>query len=286
MAARAARQTSSVEQSPVARDMGLVLVQPVDWHDDGVANLRAAADALRDVGPFDERHLVVLPELVGATLPTPTYLAELRELVAATGAWLVGGSHYSTTGRRMNGGLVLDPGGDVVDGYEKRNPYGVELDHGVLPGDRHASFPIGGRTVTVMICADAWFAELLLDPPARTDLIVVPSFSITRRPPAFSQALWRHLAVARAYEFNAYVAVSDYRVGAMFHGAPSAGVSGVADPWPTEPDRYFTAAADSAVWVHRLDFPRLDALRNDRIARGFARVTADLSARRLRGGGP
>lgn len=256
----------------VANDeLRVVLVQPVEWHDDGVANLRAATDALEALGPLDAMHLVVLPELIGATLPTATYLAELRRLVAATGAWLVGGSHYTTTGPRTNGGLVLDPDGDVVDRYDKRNPYGVEQDHGVLPGDRHASFVIGGRAVTVMICADAWFAELLLDPPSRADLIVVPSFSITRRPPAFSQALWRHLAVARAYEFNAYVAVSDYRVGASYHGAPSGGVSGLADPWPTDAERYFTAAAGTTISVHGLDFTRLDRLRHDRLARGFTR---------------
>jgi omega-amidase len=255
----------------VSDDFRLVLVQPDEWHDDGVANLRAATDALRDFGPLDAAHLVVLPELIGATLSTATYLTELRRLVTTTGAWLVGGSHYATNGPRTNGGLVLDPNGEVVDDYEKRNPYGVEQDHGILPGDRHASFVIGGRTVTVMICADAWFAELLLDPPSQTDLIVVPSFSITRRPPAFSQALWRHLAVARAYEFSAYVAVSDYRVGATYHGAPSAGVSGIADPWPTDPERYFTAAADGTVSVHELDLTRLDRLRHDRLARGFAR---------------
>lgn len=252
-------------------DVSLVLVQPVEWHDNGVMNLRKAIDALRDLGPLDATHVVVLPELIGATLPTTTYVTELRRLVSATGAWVIGGSHYATDGPRTNGGLVLDPNGNLVDGYEKRNPYGVEQDHGILPGDRHASFDIGGRTVTVMICADAWFAELLLDPPSKADLIVVPSFSITRRPPAFSQALWRHLAVARAYEFSAYVAVSDYQVGATYHGAPSAGVSGIADPWPTDPDRYFSAAAQSTVSVHELDFTRLDRLRHDRLARGFAR---------------
>ena len=252
-------------------DISLVLVQPSEWHDDGVVNLRMATDALRDLGPLDATHVVVLPELIGATLPTTTHQTELRRLVSATGAWVIGGSHYATTGPRTNSGLVLDPDGDLGDGYEKRNPYGVEHDHGIRPGDRHASFVIGARTVTVMICADAWFAELLLDRPSKVDLIVVPSFSITRRPPAFSQALWCHLAVARAYEFSAYVAVSDYHVGATYHGAPSAGVSGIADPWPTEPDRYFSLATDGTVSVHKLDFTRLDRLRHDRVARGFAR---------------
>ena len=70
---------------------------------------------------------------------------------------------------------------------------------------------------------------------------------------------------------NAYVAVSDYRVGASYHGVPSAGVSGVADPWPTDPERYFSPAADATVSRHGLDFARLDRIRRDRLARGFAR---------------
>jgi len=257
---------------PLAReDLRVVLVQPATWHDDGAANLRHAAAALRRAGPLDDRHLVVLPELIGATMARDDYLVALREITAATGAWVVGGSHYATAGPLVNGGAVLDPAGTVVDHYEKRNPYGVEHDHGVQAGDRHAAFEIAGRMVTVMICADAWFAELLLDPPSTADVIIVPSFSITRRPPAFSRALWEHLAVARAYEFTAFVAVSDWRQGATYHGAPSAGVSGVADPFPHHPERYFVAADDADVSVHALDFTRLDALHRDRVARGFTR---------------
>jgi predicted amidohydrolase len=250
----------------------VVLVQPSAWLDDGVGNLGAAARALADAGPFDARHLIVLPELIGATLPAEEHLTQLRAITAATGGWVVGGSHYGTAGPLTNRGVVLDPDGHVVDEYVKRNPYGIEHDHGVQPGDRHASFEIDGVNVTVMICADAWFAELLLDPPSRADLIVVPSFSITRRPPAFGRALWRHLAVARAYEFSAFVAVSDWRLGATYHGQPCAGVSGVADPFPADPERYFVPADDAPVSVHRLDVGKLDGLRRDRRARGFARA--------------
>jgi len=256
----------------VGDTLRVVLVQPAAWMADGPANLRAVATALAQAGPLDEHTVVVLPELIGATMSTAEYLSALRAVVAATGAWLVGGSHYGETAPLMNSGVVLAPDGSVVDHYEKRNPYGIEHDHGVQPGDRHAAFMVDGRSVTVMICADAWFAELLLDPPTRADLIVVPSFSITRRPPAFARALWRHLAVARAYEFSAFVAVSDWREGATYHGGPSAGVSGVADPFPDDPERYFTPAAEHLVSVHELDFAKLDGLRRDRLARGFARL--------------
>jgi predicted amidohydrolase len=216
--------------------------------------------------------VLVLPELVGATMARSQYVHELRAISAVAGSWVVGGSHYGTAGPLTNAGVVLDPAGHEVDHYEKRNPYGIEHAHGVQPGDRHATFDIGGRTVTVMICADAWFAELLLDAHRSADLVVVPSFSITRRPPAFGRALWRHLAVARAYEFSAFVAVSDWRLGATYHGQPCAGVSGVADPFPADPERYFVPADDAPVSVHRLDVGKLDGLRRDRRARGFARA--------------
>ena len=126
--------------------------------------------------------------------------------------------------------------------------------------------------MTVLLCADAWFAELLLEPAhASADVIVVPSFAITRRPPAFARALWQHLAVARAYEFTAYVAVNDWRRPAIYLGQPTAGVGGVADPFPSSPDRYFTPATDAIVSVHHLDLTRLDDHRLDRSARRFRR---------------
>jgi predicted amidohydrolase len=256
----------------VGRALRVVLVQPAAWSEDGPSNMDAVMPALARAGRFDAHTLVVLPELVGATTRTAEYLRGLRDIVAASGAWVVGGSHYGETEPLVNSGLVLAPDGSVVDHYEKRNPYGIEHDHGVQPGDRHACFLVDGRSVTVMICADAWFAELLLDPPSPTDLIIVPSFSITRRPPAFARALWRHLAVARAYEFSAFVAVSDWRQGATYHGSPSAGVSGVADPFPDDPERYFRPAAERTVSVHALDLAKLDGLRRDRLARGFARL--------------
>ena len=65
--------------------------------------------------------------------------------------------------------------------------------------------------------------------------------------------------------------MSDWRQGATYHGAPSAGVSGVADPFPRHPERYFVAADDADVSMHALDFARLDCLQRDRSPRGFTR---------------
>jgi predicted amidohydrolase len=255
--------------------LSVVLVQPDAWSAEGERNLAAARRGLRDL-PLDSSYVVVLPELVGATMPRAAYEDAISELAAETGAWVVGGSSYAAEGPMVNGGVVADPSGTIVDHYEKRNPYGVEHDHGVQAGEQVATFSVSGRLVTVLLCADAWFAELLLEStPTAAEVIVVPSFTITRRPPAFSQALWQHLAVARAYEFSAYVAIADWRQPATYHGQPTAGVSGVADPFPREPDGYFTRATDALVSMHHLDLARLDRLRDDRLARRFSRTTPE-----------
>lgn len=256
-----------------ATALHVVLVQPDAWRPDGGRNLETVRRCLDHAPALGEQHIVVLPELVGATMPTDRYAHEIAGLARACGAWVIGGSHHAAGAPVVNGGVVADPNGTIVDHYEKRNPYGVEHDHGVAAGQRAATLTIAGRRVTVLLCADAWFAELLLaagDP----ELIVVPSFTITRRPPAFARALWEHLAVARAYEFGAYVALGDWRPPATYHEQPAAGVSGVADPFPTAPAGFFTPATPAPVSVHALDLDRLDRHRADRRARRFIRPTS------------
>jgi predicted amidohydrolase len=251
--------------------LGVVLVQPSRWDADGLVNLTAAHDALIDLGPLDDSHVVVLPELVGATLPEPDYLAGLRRLASTSRAWIIGGSHHAAA-PVTNSGIVLAPDGTVVARYHKRNPYGVEHDHGIRSGDCDTTARIAGHDVAVLLCADAWFAELLLDAPVAADLVVVPSFTITRRPPAFARALWSHLAIARAYEFTTFVALAHWPLGTDYYGAPSAGTSGVADPAPDHPDGYFTPAAETVTSVHHLDLERLRRHRADRAARRFIRT--------------
>ena len=259
----------------VADTLSVVLVQPDVWTADPRRNFDAVRRCLDDAPRLNDAHVVVLPELVGATIGAAAYRREVSTLARSSGAWVVGGSHYPDDGPVVNAGVVADPHGTIVDHYEKRNPYGVEHDHGVLAGERAATVTIGGRLVTVLLCADAWFAELLLAPGlVDPDVIVVPSFAITRRPPRFAQSLWQHLAVARAYEFSAYVAIVDWRRPATYHGQPTAGVGGVADPFPLTPEGYFTPAAPAPLSVHHLDLGRLDGHRDDRLARRFTRRAA------------
>lgn len=246
----------------------VILVGPSSWSPDGAANLRAAHDELRRLGPLTDRHVVVLPELIGSSTDESTYLAGLRAITTVTGAWVIGGSHYRQE-PVTNAGIVLAPDGTVADHYEKRHPYGTEHDLGVRPGNRHADCHIAGWLVSVMICADAWYADHLIKSPIKPDLLVIPSFSTTRRPPQFARKLWHHLAIARAYEFATYVALADWRPGTTQRGMPCAGTSGMADPAPTDPDAYFIPAADHAISAHQLQMTKLRELRNDRATRRF-----------------
>lgn len=247
--------------------MRILLVQPSRWSPDGHANFAAAASLLAD-GPGGD--LVVLPELAGADLPRAEYEERVRALAVRTGSAVVGGSHYAMTAAgRVNRGVVAGADGEVLAEYGKAHPYGVEVTGGVVPAPPGQGFVLGGRRWHVLLCADLWYSTSLGDVDA--DAVLVPAFSVTRWPtPDGARALWRHMSVARAYEFMTYVAVGDWRRGADYHGQRCAGVTGLADPCPVDPGGFFTGRPDAGVAAYRLDFGRLDRFRRDRAERGFA----------------
>lgn len=266
------RSPSARSEDPVT----LALVQPARWHPDGHANLNQAHDAVQRLGGTGERHIVVLPELIGAELAEADYLEHLRRIATMAGAWVVGGSHHHRAGRSItNNGAVVAPDGHVAARYGKGNPFGPERGNGVQPARPGATVRIAGCDAAVLICADAWFAEhlLALDPPS-PDLVIVTSFSITRREPDAARRLWHHLTVSRAYEFAAYVAVADWRAGTMLHGLRCAGAGGLAEPEPRRLGEYFEPAGDADIWVRPLDLDRLRAHRRDRASQGLLRADA------------
>ncbi|SEN27424.1 carbon-nitrogen hydrolase family protein [Nonomuraea pusilla] len=259
--------------------MRVLLIQPSRWSPDGHANFDAAERLLASSGsgsegpvacdsPLGGGDVVLLPELAGSDLTRPDYLARVRDLAAGTGLTVVGGSHHDRTpDGTVNRGAVADPTGAIVAEYAKAHPYGVEHESGVVPGDPGGAFTLGGRRLRVLLCADLWYSSSLT---GGDDVVLVPAFSVTRWDgPAAARALWRHMSVARAYEFMAYVAVSDWRHEADYHGRPCAGVTGFADPCPADPSG-FHVTPSAPVSVRALDFDRLDAFRADRAARGFA----------------
>jgi predicted amidohydrolase len=208
-----------------------------------------------------------------------TYAEAIRSLARTTEMWIVGGSHHrrqpeADGGGLLNCGIAVDPGGDVVAEYDKLNPYGFELGAGVVPGDRLGVFDADGLRVAVLICADFYFSELLhqLLATEPVDLIAVPSFSLTRlADPKPARDLWQHMAIARAYEFGAYVAVSDWAPGTPLAGVHSAGVAGFAMPHAREGERMWQPIGRSQVLGAELEPARLRSFRADRLTRGLLR---------------
>ncbi|HEX4817102.1 MAG TPA: carbon-nitrogen hydrolase family protein [Nonomuraea sp.] len=242
--------------------MKILLVQPPHYSPDGHANF----DAIERLVTGRDGDLMLLPELAGASLPRADYLRRVRDLATGAGMAVAGGSHYDG---KVNRGAVFDAAGSLAAEYDKLHPYGVELRAGVLPGRPGEGFALHGRRLLVLLCADLWYSGSLA---ARDglDAVLVPAFSVTRWDgPAAARELWRHMSVARAYEFMTYVAVSDWHHETTYHGHPCAGVTGLANPGPDTHAGFFTGVPDAFVSVHDLDFDRLDAFRADRADRGF-----------------
>jgi len=254
--------------------MHIILVQPTRWHEDGLRNFaQIRAELGRSELGSTATSLIVLPELVGSELERHAYEESASDLALLFDAWVIAGSHHVRRGGSVfNSGVAVDPRGAVVANYEKANPYGVEVDSGVDPGSGSTSFEIDGRRVLVMLCADFWFADSF-DGAGQMDMIVVPAFSITqRRSPDSARALWAHMAVARAYEHMAFVAVSDWAASSSYREHRGSGAAGLADPNPAEPHgSYYSAVGPQSVADFPITFDLLDDLRVNRSARGFVR---------------
>ena len=253
--------------------MKLLLTQLPKRRDDGPSNFGAVARILdRYPAIVAAADLLVLPELIGCEASSAAYRQCVRGLARQAGCYVVGGTHHSKRGRSLvNRGVVSDPVGAIVAEYEKMRPYGVEADLGVKAGSHGGSFALGGRTIAVFVCSDFWYSESFLHNGGRPpDMIIVTTFSVTQRSsPMLARTLWKHMAVARAYEFAAYVGVSDWRAGCTYRGQPSCGVAGLANPRPVGRNGFFSPLNRAPLALHELNFERLDGLRTSRSARGF-----------------
>jgi predicted amidohydrolase len=251
--------------------MKLALVQPDLDTVDPSKNLDAVHRALEAVAGFlGPEDVALLPEHWDPETDRDRHLGHLRDLVRAAGCHLVGGSHHEDrAGARVNTGYVLAPDGELAGTYDKLRPYATERTL-VAPGDRLGELVLLGRRVLVLVCADFWFADLIDRATALPDLILVPALSVTRKPTGdYSRALWKHLAVARAYELGTYIGVADWAPGSRLPALQASGVGGLADPATADPERLFTPAAYGGATLFDLDFDRLTAFRDDRRERGF-----------------
>lgn len=249
----------------------LILVQPELSYAPGMVNMTKLLSLL-EAGALalTETDIVLLPEHTVVESSRELYLRGVGELARRLGCHVVGGSHHQLRGEhKVNAGAVCDARGQVIAEYEKLRPYAAERQR-VEPGAALGELNIGAFRIMVLICADFWFSDVFVRAQQLPDLVLVPAHSVSRKPdPSYSRALWRHLAVARAYEFGVYVGVSDWahaRTEGML--APS-GVAGFADPTTAVDSELFNPLADLALSSFELDRDKLLAFRDDRLARGF-----------------
>jgi predicted amidohydrolase len=255
----------------------LALVQPQLRHVSGAGNLDAIRRLAESLEPALAREdVLLLPERFFVDDAHDTYVAAIRELALGFGCHVVGGSHHEPKGSDfVNAGIVCDPDGNVIGRYEKLRPYANERGW-VKPGGTLGEVAIAGRKILVLICADFWFADVFLRAGALPDLVLVPALSVTRKQtPDYSRTLWRHLAVARAYEFGCYVGVSDWGYPSELPVLFASGVGGLADPTQIEPSLLFQPVGEAGIRAYPIDFSALDAFRKDREARGFFWMPVD-----------
>jgi predicted amidohydrolase len=258
----------------MSRSVRLILVQPQLRHDSEADNLARVRSALLSSQIEPRRDdIVLLPERVMLTTAPEDYAHAMRTLAAELGCTLVGGSHHEARGSALvNTGMAVAADGRVLGRYEKVRPYGAERAN-VVPGTMPTVLEIGGKRVLVLICADFWFSDLVVFAPHPLDLVLVPALSVSRKPsPEYSRALWRHLAIARAYELGAYVGVSDWGHPSELPVLSTSGVGGLADPTSTVPEELFRPIAPSEARAFDLDFAALELFRQDRKDRGFFRT--------------
>jgi len=254
-----------------AGDVKLILVQPRLAFRPGIHNLDVIARLLEpsaDQLAFDD--IVLLPEHVVIDTSRADYQRCVTELALRLGCHVVGGSHHEARGQtRVNAGVVSDQRGQIVCAYEKLRPYSSERMR-VREGEALGELSIGGRRVLILICADFWFSDVFARAHELPDLVLVPAHSVSRKPtPDYSRELWRHLAVARAYELGVFVGISDWSYARDPGFLPASGVAGLADATTHDPALFFRALDTDPVRSFELDFDQLAAFRDDRIARGF-----------------
>ncbi len=193
--------------------MKVLLTQLSDYAPDPQRNFDQVRHLIRKArSKFTSGDILVLPELAGGESNRGDYERFVSDLAIDTGCYVVGGSHHERRGRgRVNCGSAASPAGKIISRYEKLRPYGIESKLGIVPGKLTGQFDVNGCRVLVLICADFWYSEVFLSRlQPRPALILVPTFSISSRAaPVAARSLWRSMAVSRAYEFGAYVGISD-----------------------------------------------------------------------------
>ncbi|MBE0645815.1 MAG: carbon-nitrogen hydrolase family protein [Bacteroidetes bacterium] len=251
--------------------MRLILTQPQLSAFDNAHSLETFRRILDGVpGGLSHDDIVLLPEHAFFVETKAEYLDIVAPLAREHGCHLVAGSfHEIGENAKRNTGAVLTPEGEVLGWFDKLRPYSDERSR-VDAGTRLGEFRIGELNVLVTICADFWFSDLFFQAKALPDLVLVPALSVTRKStPDYSRALWRNLAISRAYEFGVLAGISDWGFPSQLPKHITSGVGGFADTTGMEPAAFFRATGDAELQIIEPDFAALALFRHDRHERGF-----------------
>ena len=198
-------------------ELRIALVQMTVTDGDAEANWRRAAGMIRNAPPAD---VYLVPELfttgyahdrwaTSAAQDTPRIATALRDLARERSA-TIGASMISSVPTGLaNRFWLFPPDGGTPVTYDKAHLFApMAEDRHLVAGDRRVRAAVGPWNAALSICFDLRFPEMYrLDAVQGADL-----FLVVAEWPAERAAILRALAIARAIENQAYLALVN-RVG-------------------------------------------------------------------------
>lgn len=218
------------------QDLNIALVQSSLVWEDVEANLRNFDKKLAAITP--ETDLVMLPEMFNTGFSiNPKKIAEkvggqsftwLQEKSAKMNCVVAGSILTEVKGNYFNRFYWMQPNG-TYETYDKRHLFRLGEEYKVFTaGDQRKIFELKGWKVLPLICYDlrfpVWIKNRYFNGDYEYDLI-----ACVANWPAVRQYAWKHLAIARSIENQAYLAAVN-RVGEDGNGMDHSGDSTITDP--------------------------------------------------------
>lgn len=219
--------------------------------------------------PLKKADVCVLPECWFRSRSRSEYEQACREIQRRLGMVLIAGSHHEeASGRVYNRGIVLDSRGQIIARYGKNHPFDTEVKEGVRGLSQVCEFRIGRIQAAVLICADFFFSEIFHRFKNQPDVVFVPAESVSSstNDPRYGRSLWQQMAIARAYEFTTFVAVSDWAVS---RAARTCGVSCFVDPTVQDPHAFCQSIGEEGILIATCRRDRLLSHRRRRRSMSF-----------------